>query len=255
MLTVLSPAKKLDCSASAQGMAVTQPNLLPYSRKLNQILRGYSELDLMELMHISARIAALNVERNHSWETPFTEKNAGPAILTFSGDVYQNLDARTLNKVDLKFTQNHLRILSGLYGVLRPLDLMQAYRLEMGTKIPSNHGKNLYEFWDRTITDKLNEALSHHKSKTLINLASNEYFKAIKPKMLDAEIITPTFKEIRNGDYKMIGIFAKKARGLMARFIIKHRIDQAEDLKAFDLGGYGFDKTLSNDMHWIFTRK
>ncbi len=254
MLTVISPAKKLDYDTPAEGVAVTQPDLLKQSRKLNKILREYSELDIMELMHVSNNIASLNVERNHSWKTPFNEKNAKPAVLAFKGDVYQGLDAESLNKNDMKFTQNHLRILSGLYGVLRPLDLMQAYRLEMGTKLPNDNGKNLYEFWGSTVTDKLNEELSSHKTQTLVNLASNEYFKVVKKKELDGEIITPAFKERKNGDFKMIGIFAKKARGLMTRFMIKNRIDQAEDLKEFDLDGYAFNETLSTDTNWVFTR-
>ncbi len=174
--------------------------------------------------------------------------------MAFKGDVYLGLDAPTLNKNDLKFTQKHLRILSGLYGLLRPLDLMQAYRLEMGTKLQNERGRNLYEFWDTRVTDKLNEELSAHKSQTLINLASNEYFKVVKPKTLDADIITPAFKERKNGEYKMIGIYAKKARGLMSRYIIKNRIDTPEALKDFDLEDYGYNESLSTENNWVFTR-
>jgi len=254
MITVISPAKKLDFDSPCPKLEVTRPDFLPQSRKLNKILREYPELDLMELMHISKNIAELNVKRNNQWKTPFTLDNAKPALLAFKGDVYQGLDAATLKTADLKFTQKHLRILSGLYGLLRPLDLMQAYRLEMGTKLPNDAGKNLYEFWGERLTAKINEELSSHRSKTLVNLASNEYFKSIKPRLIDGEVITPAFKERKDGDYKMIGIYAKKARGLMSRFMIKNRIDQAEELKSFDLDGYAFNETLSTDSNWVFTR-
>jgi len=254
MITVISPAKKLDFNTPYPKLEVTRPDFLPQSRKLNKILREYPELDLMELMHISKNIAELNVKRNNQWKTPFTLDNAKPALLAFKGDVYQGLDAATLKTADLKLTQKHLRILSGLYGLLRPLDLMQAYRLEMGTKLPNDAGKNLYEFWGERLTAKINEELSSHRSKTLVNLASNEYFKSIKPRLIDGEVITPAFKERKDGDYKMIGIYAKKARGLMSRFMIKNRIDQAEELKSFDLDGYAFNETLSTDSNWVFTR-
>jgi uncharacterized protein len=254
MITVISPAKKLDLNPAHAGLESSKPDFLAQSRKLNRILREYNELDLMELMHISSNIAALNVERNQQWKTPFTDKNALPAILTFKGDVYLGLDAASLNKNDLKFSQKHLRILSGLYGLLRPLDLMQPYRLEMGTQLKNEKGKNLYEFWGSLITDKLNQELAGHRSKMLINLASNEYFKSVQPRRLDAEIITPSFKEKKNGEYKMIGIFAKKARGLMSRYLIKNRIDQPEDLKSFDLDDYRYNAKLSTENGWVFTR-
>ena len=254
MITVISPAKKLDLEISAPSLELSKPDFLGQSRKLNKILREYNELDLMELMHVSKNIASLNVDRNQQWKTPFTEKNATPAILTFKGDVYQGLDASTLNKNDLKFSQKHLRILSGLYGLLRPLDLMQPYRLEMGTKLENDKGKNLYEFWGAQITDAINQELSSHRNKTLVNLASNEYFKSVQPGRLDGEVVTPAFKEKKNGDYKMIGIFAKKARGLMSRYLIKNRIDRAEDLKAFDLEDYRYNEKLSDEHNWVFTR-
>ena len=254
MITVISPAKKLDLNPAPTGLESSKPDFLAQSRKLNRILREYSELDLMELMHISNNIAALNVERNHQWKTPFTNNNALPAIMAFKGDVYQGMDAASLNENDLKFSQKHLRILSGLYGLLRPLDLMQPYRLEMGTQLKNEKGKNLYEFWGSQITDKLNQELAGHRSKTLINLASNEYFKSVQPRQLDAEVITPGFKEKKNGEYKMIGIFAKKARGLMSRYLIKNRIDQPEDLKSFDLDDYRYNEKLSTENSWVFTR-
>ena len=254
MITVISPAKKLDFDSPYQKLDASKADFLPQSRKLNKILREYPELDLMELMHISKNIASLNVERNNSWKTPFTSKNARPAIMAFKGDVYLGLDAPSFKAADLKFSQKHLRILSGLYGILRPLDLMQAYRLEMGTRLPNEAGGNLYEFWGDRLTNKINEELSAQRSKVLINLASIEYFKSIKPKQLDAELITPSFKEKKNGDYKMIGIFAKKARGLMSRYIIKNRIDNPDDLRAFDLDGYRFNSKLSTGANWAFTR-
>jgi cytoplasmic iron level regulating protein YaaA (DUF328/UPF0246 family) len=254
MITVISPAKKLDFDSPTPKVDVTKPEFLTQSRQLNKILREYPELDLMELMNISKNIADLNVERNKQWKTPFTINNAKPAILAFKGDVYQSLDATTLKTADFKFCQKHLRILSGLYGLLRPFDLMQAYRLEMGTKLQNNQGKNLYEFWGERLTCKINEELSSHRSNTLINLASNEYFKAIKPRLIDGEVITPAFKEKKNGSYKMVGIFAKKARGLMSRYMIKNRIDKAEDLKTFDLDGYQYNNKLSTDINWVFTR-
>lgn len=254
MLTVISPAKKLDYESPVSVKEPSKPDLLKHSSLLNKRLREYAELDLMELMHISKNIASLNVERNLSWKTPFNVKNARPAVMAFKGDVYQGLDAETLKPADLNYGQKHLRILSGLYGVLRPLDLMQAYRLEMGTKLENERGKNLYEFWGDIVTEKLNEELSSHKSKFLINLASNEYFKVVRPRVLDAEIVTPAFKERKNGDYKMIGIFAKKARGLMTRYMIKNRIDKPEGLKDFDLDGYAYNEKLSTDNNWVFTR-
>jgi cytoplasmic iron level regulating protein YaaA (DUF328/UPF0246 family) len=254
MITVISPAKKLDFDNPIPKVDITKPEFLTQSRQLNKILREYPELDLMELMNISKNIADLNVERNKQWKTPFTINNAKPAILAFKGDVYQSLDAATLKTADFKFCQKHLRILSGLYGLLRPFDLMQPYRLEMGTKLQNDRGKNLYEFWGERLTNKINEELSSHRSNTLINLASNEYFKAIKPRLINGEVITPAFKEKKNGSYKMIGIFAKKARGLMSRYMIKNRIDKAEDLKTFDLDGYQYNNKLSTDINWVFTR-
>lgn len=206
-------------------------------------------------MNVSGKIADLNFDRYESWNKRFTKKNAKQAVLAFKGDVYTGLDAMSFNAKDFKFAQNHLRILSGLYGLLRPLDLMQAYRLEMGTKLDTDHGKNLYEFWGSTITEGLNTQLKKIKSDHLINLASNEYFKAVKPKLLDAEIITPAFKEFKDGDYKMIGIYAKKARGMLSRYIIKHQLTNPEDIKSFTEEGYKFSKKLSTGNTWVFSRR
>lgn len=254
MLTIISPAKKMDFDSPWPRLDVTVPDFLSHSRRLNRILREYPALDLMELMNVSRDIAALNVERNQKWRTPFNKKNAKPAVLVFAGEVYRALDATTMKTADLKFSQSHLRILSGLYGLLRPLDLIQPYRLEMGTKLPNEAGNNLYAFWGHQLTDKINAELAAHRCKILINLASNEYFKSLKPTLISGDIITPAFKEKRNGKYAMIAIYAKKARGLMSRYIIKNRITQAQDLRSFDLGGYQFNVSLSSDSDWVFTR-
>ncbi len=197
----------------------------------------------------------LNSERFLNWHLPFTPENAKPAILAFRGDVYTGIDADSLSTEDFYFAQKHLRILSGLYGVLRPLDLIQAYRLEMGTKLKNSRGKNLYEFWGNKITEYLNHELSSHKNMTLINLASNEYWSVVKPAMLQTQVITPVFKDEKNGQYKIISFFAKKARGMMVAFMLKNKIEQAEDLKAFDREGYQFNAKMSKGNEWVFTRK
>jgi len=255
MLIVISPAKKLDYESPAKTKAFTLPDYLDDSQLLIKRMRDFSVLDISELMHVSSNIAELNFERYESWTKKFTPENAKQAIFAFKGDVYTGLDAESLKKTELDFAQKHLRILSGLYGLLRPLDLMKAYRLEMGTKLENVRGKNLYEFWDMKITDGLNAQLKKIKSSTLVNLASNEYFKSVKSKQINGEIITPAFKEYKNGDYKMIGIFAKKARGLMSRYIIQNKLTDAEDIKAFDEEGYQYNKKLSSDNNLVFTRK
>jgi len=255
MLIVISPAKTLDYDTPPKTKVFTTPDYLGDSHKLISRLRDLSSLDISELMKVSTKIADLNFDRYEKWNKKFTAKNAKQCVLAFKGDVYTGLDAETLNAKDLKFAQSHLRILSGLYGLLRPLDLMQAYRLEMGTKLDTSRGKNLYEFWGSIITDGLNAQLKKTKSDYLINLASVEYFKSVKPKELNAEIITPAFKEFKNGDYKMIGIYAKKARGMLSRYIIKHQLTDPEDIKAFDDDGYKFNKKLSKGNNWVFSRK
>ena len=255
MLIVISPAKKLDYDTKPKYDDFTLPDYLDDSQQLINRMRQFSALDISELMHVSSKIAELNFDRYETWNKKFNLKNAKQSILAFKGDVYTGLDAESLSKADLNYAQKHLRILSGLYGLLRPMDLMKAYRLEMGTKLGTDRGKNLYEFWGSEITEGLNAQLKKIKSHTLINLASNEYFKSVKPKELDAEVITPAFKEFKNGDYKMIGIYAKKARGLMSRYIIKNRLKDAEDIKSFNEEGYKFNKQLSKGNNWIFTRK
>lgn len=255
MLIVISPAKTLDYETIPKTKVFTTPDYLNHSQRLINRLRKFSSLDISELMKVSAKIADLNFDRYESWKKPFTVKNAKQAILAFKGDVYTGLDAETFKADDFKFAQKHLRVLSGLYGLLRPLDLMQPYRLEMGTKLKTDSGKNLYEFWGSDITEGLNTQLKKIKSEYLINLASNEYFKSVKPKELNAEIITPAFKEFKNGEYKMIGIYAKKARGLLSRYIIQNKLSDPEDLKSFNEDGYRFNKTLSKGNNWVFTRK
>jgi len=255
MLIVVSPAKTLDYETPPKTKKFTLPSYLDDSQILIDRLREFSALDISELMKVSSKIAALNVERYDTWQAEFSPENAKQAILAFKGDVYTGLDANSFSAADFKFAQSHLRMLSGLYGFLRPLDLMQPYRLEMGTRLQNIRGKNLYEFWGTKITEGLNQQLKKIKSDTLINLASNEYFKAVKPAALNAEIITPAFKEYKNGQYKMIGIYAKKARGLMSRFIIQNRISNVDDIQQFDMDGYAFNVQMSDDKSWVFTRK
>lgn len=255
MLIVISPAKTLDYETPAKTKTSTLPDYLDDSAELIHRMREFSALDIAELMHVSSKIAELNFDRFEAWNKNFSEKNAKQAVLAFKGDVYTGLDAESFSAKDFKFAQSHLRILSGLYGLLRPLDLMQPYRLEMGSKLSNERGKNLYEFWGNTLTDGLNAQLKKIKSEHLINLASNEYFKAVKPKQINGEIITPAFKEYKNGDYKMIGFYAKKARGMLSRFIIQNQLSDIEDIKSFDMEGYKFNKSLSKGNNWVFTRK
>jgi len=205
-------------------------------------------------MSINSDLAMLNFERFLSWRIPFTIDNAKQALAVFKGQVFVGLQANTLSQKDIDFAQNHLRILSGLYGVLRPLDLIQPYRLEMGTDLANPRGKNLYQFWGTKLTEIINTELEKQKQKVLINLASNEYFKAINPKQIKGEIITPVFKESKGNEFKQVTIYAKTARGFMSRFIIQNRIENPSDIKAFDTDGYLYNSDLSNDREWVFTR-
>lgn len=255
MLIVVSPAKTLDYETPAKTSIATLPDYLDDSQQLINRLRRLSSLDISELMKVSTKIADLNFDRYEAWKKKFTTKNAKQAVLAFKGDVYTGLDAESFSAKDFTFAQKHFRVLSGLYGLLRPLDLMQAYRLEMGTRLKTDRGNNLYEFWGSTITDGLNKQLKKIKSDYLINLASNEYFKSVKPKELNAEIITPEFKEFKNGDYKMIGIYAKKARGMLSRYIIQNQLSDPEDIKHFNSEGYKFSKKLSKGNKLVFTRR
>lgn len=255
MLIVISPAKTLDYDTPPKTKTFTIPDFLEDSQVLIERARMYSALDIAELMQVSMKIAELNFDRFGQWHTPFTPENAKQAVLAFKGDVYTGLDAETFSSKDFTFAQKHLRILSGLYGLLRPLDLMQPYRMEMGRKIDTERGKNLYEFWGSKITEGLNQQLKKLKSPYLINLASNEYFKSVKPKALDGEIITPEFKDWKNGQYKMMGVYAKKARGQLSRFVIQNQLTDPEAMKDFAVDGYGFNEKMSSGNKWVFTRR
>ena len=255
MLMVVSPAKKLDFESPLATKQVSHASLLEHSEILIERCKKLTPDQIATLMKLSDKLAGLNAARFGEWSQPFTIDNARQAILAFNGDVYSGLDAPSFSHDDFSFAQQHLRILSGLYGLLKPLDLMQAYRLEMGTKLDNIRGSNLYQFWGNIITDELNKALEQQKSDMLINLASNEYFKSVNKKALNATIVTPQFKDWKNGQYKMISFFAKKARGLMARYIIQNRLTTLEQLKKFDVAGYQFNQDLTQGNDLVFTRK
>lgn len=255
MLIVVSPAKTLDFDTPPVISDFTQSQLLAESALLIARARELSPADIGKLMKISDKLAGLNAARFADWQPDFTPDNAKQALLAFKGDVYTGLDAESLSATDFEFAQAHLRILSGLYGLLRPLDLMQAYRLEMGTKLDNLRGKDLYQFWGDIITDKLNLALEEQGDNILLNLASNEYFKAVQPKRVAGQIITPVFKDCKNGQYKIISFYAKKARGLMARYIIQHRLTEVSQLTAFDTDGYYFVEAESSATELMFKRE
>lgn len=255
MLMVISPAKKLDVESPSTVKKNTQPLLLPDAEQLIDELKKLAPQEVSSLMHISDKLGTLNYDRYQEWQSPFTPDNAKQAILTFKGDVYVGLDAESLSKSELDFAQQHLSILSGLYGVLRPLDLMQAYRLEMGTRFENTRGNNLYAFWGDKITQQLNKQLKKNKSQTLVNLASTEYFKSVDISSLNADVVTPIFKDEKNGVYKIISFYAKKARGLMAAYAIKNGITDAKGLKRFTVDGYAYQADQSNDKEWVFTRE
>lgn len=254
MLMLISPAKTLDFETTAITRQSSTPAFLDQSQQLITELRDLSPADLSSLMGISDKLALLNFDRYAAWHTPFDASNAKQALLAFKGDVYSGLDAETFNSQDFKFAQKHLRILSGLYGLLRPLDLIQPYRLEMGTRFANSQGSNLYSFWDDAITNAVNDQLKKNKSNVLLNLASNEYFKSVQPTSVNANIITPVFKDLKNDKYKIISFYAKKARGLMAAYIIKNQITDAKKVKKFKSEGYCYNAPLSTDKEWVFTR-
>ena len=255
MLIILSPAKTLDFESPIKVNKTTEPDFIPRSAELISTLRTMPPAQIGSLMSISDSLAQLNVARYASWSKKFTADNSRPAMLAFDGDVYEGLDARSLNARQLDWAQKHLRILSGLYGLLRPLDLMQPYRLEMGTRLATKRGKDLYAFWGDQITEALNESLTVAKAQALVNLASEEYFKSVKPAKLDRPVITPVFEEWKGGGYKIVSFFAKRARGLMARYAIEHKLSKPEQLKDFDSEGYAFDAKASNEARWIFRRR
>ena len=252
MKLVISPAKSLDFESELPTSKTSQPLFLKESERLNKLLKKKSAKGLSKLMSISDALGQLNYERNQEWELPFTSKNARQAIYAFNGDVYRGLDAYSIPEDKLDHLQNTVRILSGLYGVLKPLDLMQPYRLEMGTKMPVGKSKNLYEYWKKNVTKALNEELQ--ENELFINLASNEYFKAIDVKNLKVPVIDIDFKDLSKGEYKTIGIFAKLARGLMARYILDTSAKTIDDIKGFNYEGYGFSESMSNKNKLVFIR-
>ena len=255
MLALISPAKKLNYDFDPVITTHTIPDFLPEAEKLATTARALSRPKLAQTMNLSTTLADLNWHRFQSFHTPFDLDNARQAALVFNGDTYIGLDAHSLKEDDLVYAQSRLRILSGLYGLLRPLDLVQPYRLEMGARFKPARRNDLYDFWGQQLTNAINEALVGHAEKTIVNLASNEYFKAVKSKALDGKLLTMAFKEIKDGNSRMIGTFAKQARGMMARYIIQNRVENSEDLKAFNSGGYKFQTSQSNDTLWTFTRK
>lgn len=254
MLIVISPAKNLydHCPVSLE--KYSQADFLPEAEKIVSVLKKKKPVQLAKLMDISPKLAELNFRRFQEWNLPFSPENAWQAVLMFNGDVYQGLKAEIFTPEEFDAAQQKLRILSGVYGLLKPLDLIQPYRLEMGTNVAIGHKKNLYEFWKTKITTKLKEELRETDGKVLINLASVEYFSAIDAKKLKARIITPSFKEHKDGQYQMVSFFAKRARGLMSRFIIQNQITDPEEIKAFDSEGYYFNNQLSKADNWVFTR-
>ena len=254
MLTVISPAKTLDFDTAPTTRKKTQPQFLEQAEQLVGDARNLSPEDIRALMGVSENIAELNHARFMNWGTPFTLDNAKQAVLAFKGDVYTGLEADSLSAAQLGFAQKHLCILSGLYGLLRPLDLMQPYRLEMGLKFENSGGKNLYEFWGGSITNALNKQLGKSGSRVLVNLASNEYFKSVQARELDADIVTPVFKDLKGDKYKIISFFAKKARGQMARFIIERELNEPEGMKKFKVDGYRYNRAESTAREMVFTR-
>lgn len=256
MIVVISPAKTLDFETPATTSEFTEANLLSESQRLINRCQELSMQDIASLMKVSDKIAGLNVARFAEWKTPFSlDNDAKQCLFAFKGDVYTGLEAETLSESTLQYAQNNLRILSGLYGLLRPLDLMLAYRLEMGSRLDNERGTNLYQFWGDLITEQLNKQLVAQDSQYLINLASNEYFKAVKPKALKAKVITPIFKDQKNGQYKVISFYAKKARGLMARYIMENEVTDLEQLKAFTEAGYYFVEAASSETDLVFQRE
>ncbi|NHB60190.1 peroxide stress protein YaaA [Photorhabdus sp. RW14-46] len=254
MLITISPAKTLDYESPLATEEYSQPELLNQSKQLISICRELTPAQIASLMGISDKLASLNAARFGEWHADFTPLNARQAILAFKGDVYTGMQAESFSDKDFDFAQDHLRILSGLYGVLRPLDLMQPYRLEMGIKLENKRGKDLYAFWGDLITEKLNEALEQQGDNVLVNLASDEYFKSVNTKKLAGKIIKPVFLDEKNGKYKIISFYAKKARGLMSRFIIQNQLTQIDRLVEFNLDGYAFDESLSKGNELVFKR-
>ncbi|HDR1038709.1 TPA: peroxide stress protein YaaA [Pasteurella multocida] len=254
MLAIISPAKTLDFESAVPKFEFSQPQLTEYSVQLIDICCQLSPAEIGSLMSISDKLAGLNFARFAEWQKAHTEQNSRAAIYAFKGDVYTGLDVESLSQQDVLFAQQHLRMLSGLYGLLKPLDLMQPYRLEMGTKLANSKGKDLYAFWGNVITEALQQAIEAQGDNVLVNLASDEYYKSVKESQLNARVIKPVFLDNKNGKYKVISFYAKKARGLMCRYIIQNRLSEVEQLKGFDLGGYWFDPTSSSETEFVFKR-
>jgi cytoplasmic iron level regulating protein YaaA (DUF328/UPF0246 family) len=255
MLIFLSPAKSLDFKTPPHVTTFTQPAWLKDSEKLIKQLRKLSPADIANLMSLSDPLALLNFNRYADWSLPFTPENAKPAVLAFDGDVYDGLAAKTLSADDLDFAQRHVRILSGLYGILRPLDLMQPYRLEMGTRFANKAGKNLYEFWGERLLKAINAELADMARPVVVNLASEEYFKAAVGRKIKGSVIQPVFEDWKSGQYKIISFYAKRARGLMTRYAVLNRLTEPEELKGFDSDGYAFVPDASDASTWVFRRR
>lgn len=255
MLSLLSPAKSLDFESLPTSQVNSQPVFQQEALELIEQLRRLAPQELSKLMKISDKLASLNTARFQEWQLPFTSDNSKAAVLAFTGDVYTGLNATTLKDSALEFGQEHLAILSGLYGLLKPMDLIQAYRLEMGTKFDNKRGADLYSFWQPLVTAEIKKRLAEHTRPVVVNLASQEYFKAVDLKKLNRRVITPVFKDWKNDEFKIISFYAKKARGLMARFLLEEKIDHPEDIKDFKTDGYSFNKAMSEDDNWVFVRK
>jgi cytoplasmic iron level regulating protein YaaA (DUF328/UPF0246 family) len=250
----MNSSKTLDFQQKAKIPKHTLPELKTDADLLVQDLRQLSTADFSKLLKTSEKLTKLNVERYAGWQTQVNESNAKQALLAFKGDIYSGMEVDDYQIKDFNFAQKHVRILSGLYGILRPLDLIQPYRLEMATNLATARGKNMYEFWGTKINEILQALLKQAKSDTLVNLCSMEYFKAIKSDRLEAQVITPAFKEFRDGTYRFITLYAKKARGMMCNYIIRNQLKEANDLKSFDVAGYRFNQKISSDEQWVFTR-
>ena len=255
MLFLLSPAKSLDYDTPAEGVPHTLPQFVSQSAELIEVLKHKTPAEISQLMELSDNLAALNVARYEAWRPKFSQKNSKQAVLAFNGDVYEGLDAKSLKLKDLEWAQEHVCILSGLYGVLRPLDWMQPYRLEMGTALANPRGQNLYHFWGDGIAQHLNKQLATHKTPVVINLASQEYFKAVDRKVLNARVIDCVFEDYKGGKYKVISFFAKRARGLLARYAIEKKIQNPEKLKDFKVEGYTYAAAESDDNRLVFRRR
>ena len=255
ILFLLSPAKSLDYDTPAEGVPHTLPQFVSQSAELIEVLKHKTPAEISQLMDLSDNLAALNVARYEAWRPKFSQKNSKQAVLAFNGDVYEGLDAKSLKLKDLEWAQDHVCILSGLYGVLRPLDWMQPYRLEMGTALANSRGQNLYHFWGDGIAQHLNKQLATHKTPVVINLASQEYFKAVDRKVLNGRVIECVFEDYKGGKYKVISFFAKRARGLLARYAIEKKIQNPEKLKDFKVEGYAYAASESDDNRLVFRRR